>query len=212
LELAFVDKTPSGLMVEIPSTAQAACNLLVYHFPVMEPFYKSERCFRRYEPAIKYAVDKFPAEISFRPQGGRTVATEKARCSDAITSWLKNRWETNTPLDPEKVGELVVYEFGDGFVRIASKHTRGLAMDKLRPISDLTITHVTPEQIQPHLNVSELSDITNVAELIEALDSGKSSNPVSIPFSDENLKKVINAISGRLNVAYYIKDDKINIF
>jgi hypothetical protein len=57
-------------------------------------FYRTEKCFRRYEHIIAHALEKYPESIRFGSKA-REATTDASRCRDAITSYKTNRWETS---------------------------------------------------------------------------------------------------------------------
>lgn len=174
----------------------------------MSAFYKSEKCFRRYEYAIQRAVEVFPKEISFMPEGGRAVTTETARCRDAITSWLKERWPTEARLDPTKVAELMVYTTGDGTVKIAGREiVKAQRVSRVERISNVQVT----EDVEAEAHM-QTSLIDHVEELVAEIDEGRREGQIVFPHSSENLSRIIAAVGARLNVAYYVKEDKIIVF
>jgi hypothetical protein len=175
----------------------------------MSAFYKSEKCFRRYEPAISLAVKNFPAEVSFMPEGGRSINTEAARCRDAIASWLKERWPTEAHFDAAKVGSLRVYTTGDGSIKVGSIFSKRARQDVVSPAINLLTAKVSKDSpCEPEQPKVEFTIETGVA----AIDSGEYKYEISFPNTPENISRVTAAVEGRLNVAFYVKDEQIKIF
>jgi hypothetical protein len=63
--------------------------------PQYLPHQLSEDSFRRYEPLIKRAVDRFPEETEFEKPSGIAPTTFLARFRDALVSLKKYNWETD---------------------------------------------------------------------------------------------------------------------
>lgn len=64
------------------------------------PFFKSEKCFRRYERVIARIVERFPRETQFKSIK-RKPSTDAARLADAMNSYRTENWASDL-IDREK--------------------------------------------------------------------------------------------------------------
>jgi hypothetical protein len=184
-----------------------------------EPFYKSERCFRRYEFFIHQALKTFPSVFRFEAQDGRSPATDAARCRDAITGWITNRWPTHFDADPVKISSLSVWQEPNGSIAIGPKgvnpmvrlsnHAVGMSKDKPKPFPR-DVAESDPRWAQDPPQPKRVFD--SIEHAISCIDSGEHTEPVIFPYNPDNLSETQKHIEGKLNVAFYVKDNLIHIF
>lgn len=176
----------------------------------MEQFYQSEKCFRRYEYYICQAVQKFPDVFSFTPPGERSPRTDAARCRDAITWWCKKRWQTLHEIDPVKASQLSAwYDEINNIICIGPRRAKGYHLrDQLRKLAEGIEAVELTAKVEKEKEAKRLT----VEQVVDAIERGELTEQHSFPLTDDNLQRAIKAIEGKLNVAYYCKDDKLVIF
>jgi hypothetical protein len=69
--------------------------------------------FRRFEPAIKLAIEKFPEPVVLHVDG-LAPSTILARCRDAIQSVQTFNWHTEWTIDTATLKRLKVFQQGNG--------------------------------------------------------------------------------------------------
>lgn len=88
------------------------------------PYYASEQAFRLYEPILLQAIQSLPNAICFTSSNrARQASTDSARCSDAISAWRCNRWDSPLSQVAALATDLRVWTYNER-VYIGSKHAR----------------------------------------------------------------------------------------
>lgn len=173
----------------------------------MSEFHASERCFRRYEPVIRQALQSFPVAVKFKPQ--LAITTEVARCRDAITSYRRNTWPVPDEAlfaslkDPRF--RLNVWNVDSEHVLVGDKSSFETTFDVrsadgFSAAADVEYRHV----------VLEIESLTHLEYIIELIDSGVF--PFSVSLSEHLLPDAQRLIGDRLNVGCHVENSRLIIF
>lgn len=155
----------------------------------------SERAFRKYEPVIRMAVEQYPTVIEVKLEHSAQT-TFVGRCTDAVRSVLRNRWETNINMDKlEKcVHGLHVLPRENNAVRIGPRDY----ITKIIVISESEISETNPTVIragQTPLELRRPTDEDLTAALILANRSFFRGTPVHVYETSPEQKIYIDAMS-----------------
>jgi hypothetical protein len=196
------------------------------------PYFDSERCFRRYEPAIAIALERFPECICFKT--ARATSTDHARCVDAITYFKVNRWKIDDPVRAARFENLVN---GVANLRVwieqdavcigpaALSPKRRIRPVTLVPFTLPDISSTTPERVYHGSEISATACITpvnnrtaivtvprdeaDVLTLIDLIDNAVVTVPFCLPST--YLPIVEQHCADRLNVVFNVVNDSIII-
>lgn len=127
----------------------------------------SERCFRRYEPYIKRALELFPDSLVIELEV-TAQSTFVLRCRDSIRSLLHNEWETiiDVSLLVKHLPSFFVMEDGADCARLGprDKITRHIKAKE----SEIIAPHATTLRDRPFFKLESPTDEQLTAALILA--------------------------------------------
>jgi hypothetical protein len=186
-------------------------------------YYESEQCFRRYENVIVQAVLSYPQEVRFKPEV-RSIATDEARCRDAISSWRRKKWisSVDQAAYQNAVNDIVVWS-SLGYICVGPSVVLKIHRQKMRGLDtkvkvDSLVVYPfaneesEPEEKDPYLTELQFNSLS-LEQAVDMLDKNKHRGPYLIQNTPENLLRTQNAIGDRMNVAFVInKEGLIQIF
>lgn len=165
----------------------------------MGEFYQSERCFRRYEKIIATALEKFPESVRFK-SANREATTDSARCTNALASYRRNRWQVSNPIfDLFEERQLSCWLDRDVCVI-------GPAVNK---DPEVLILPGAGDGTHGAIKANPTSR-EQVIQIINLLNDGVITNPIEIPKAWTEL--VATETAGMLNIAYRVELSSILLF
>jgi hypothetical protein len=171
-----------------------------------EPYYKSEKCFRRYEKFIEQALLVFPNPVLFST--GLAATTDVARCNDAIKSYCRNKWPVNeeslfATIETRKLRAIYSVEHDSPLIQTAPD-----SRSSPKSANQTTLSTV-PAHMASNIPACEdafgavavfpQSDL-HLEQLVNLIDSSVLTFPCMIP--DQWQAQLDTLISDRLNIAY----------
>jgi hypothetical protein len=200
-----------------------------------EPYYASERCFRHYEPYITAAIAQWPKIIRFTTE--KSPATDAARCRDALAGWRKNRWTCAFNAIANDQFKRIGVKYTDFAVYVGSKvilkqlniesphvaEAQGMIVNMTNAVED-EVAQAMAKAYDPSQQIASQSQSSSpqvdpyldldLPEIINLIDSGQSSTPYDLPYSEENMLRVQSLCEGRINIAFvHVKQNEtIHIF
>lgn len=186
-------------------------------------YYRTERCYRTYEPAITAACAAYPKAICYCPAGRCNATTDAARCRDAITRWCDEQWETTPDVILVKMRDITVWiedRSGEELVFIGPKKLRKVRrlthslLDRWKEPATQNAGEVQRVELHPSSRTPKPIDIYsfNVATQVAKLNAGEYVGQITHPFTEELHAEITTLLADKLNVGMVVKGGNIIIF
>lgn len=168
--------------------------------PSYEPFFQSERCFRRYEEVIAQAIHSFPKTVRFTSP--RRPTTDVARLRDALRTYKKKRWPASFKYED--------YIRIEAFLKVWIDRNE-ICIGRDEPVAGED-RHNDATIASSEIFI-ELSHPDEAEAVIELVERGVFSDPLTVLSpTDEIAKALHDATIGKINVALNVDTNRITIF